>query len=92
MPFEIWSCEWSTGAVSLALGEQVHATSSVVTALLAARDYLRGRGAMGRLVPVTVIADGRVGVLVHDPDRDAAVFIPRMVLVEDQAPSFVGIA
>jgi hypothetical protein len=47
---------------------------------------------MGRLVPVTVIADGRVGVLVHDPDRDAAVFIPRMVLVEDQAPSFVGIA
>jgi hypothetical protein len=47
---------------------------------------------MGRLFPATVIAEGRVGVLVHDPDRDAAVFIPRMVLTEDQAPSFVGLA
>ena len=44
-----------------------------------------------RLYPVNVVVDGQIGVLVHDPDYDAAVFIPQMYLTDDTPSSVTPI-
>lgn len=97
MPFELWSCRWPKGSDEVSLGDPFAQSLSGMKALAAARDHLReqhqGATVLGsaRLYPVNVVVDGQIGVLVHDPDYDAAVFIPQMYLTDDTPSSVTPI-
>lgn len=94
MPFELWNCRWPLGSEEVILGDSFGQPNSGMAALAAARDHLRKQHPRSsRLYPVNVLVEGRVGVLVHDPTHDSAVFISRMHLTgEDESRNLVPTA
>lgn len=85
MSFELKMCRWPQGNEGIDLGNPFANAPSVIGALSLARDTLWEKG-MTRLYPVTVVVDGQVGLLVHDPNYEEAVFIPRLHLTDDRDP------
>ena len=85
MSFELKTCRWPEGDEGIVLGDPFASAPSVIKALALARDLLWESG-MTRLYPVTVVVDGQVGLLIHDPDHEEAVFIPRLHLTDDRDP------
>jgi len=91
MTLDLWTCRWPEGSKGLTVDSKIDTASSGVAALVAARDFLQGRGS-NRLFPTNVVVGGRHGVLIHDPAHAQGVFIPRMSLTEDTTDSFPTMA
>lgn len=85
MSFELMACRWPEGDEGIVLGAPFANAPSVIRALALARDLLWENG-MQRLYPVTVVVNGQVGLLIHDPNHEEAVFIPRLHLTDDRDP------